>query len=208
MSHARESTRKDDAFFKVDRERAALLVIDMQNAFLEEGSMLEVAAGRQIVAKLNLLISECRQLGVPVIWVQLDSSEPYGGLLLEKYPALREHRVLFKDDPSFALYRELPGPESHEYRIVKHKYDAFHDTDLDTLLRSLGLDTLIITGVTTNCCCESTARSAFERNYRVAFTSDATAAFEERLHLATLGSIRELFGRVLLVDELIEELNN
>ena len=74
------------------------------------------------------------------------------------------------------------------------------------MLKNIGADTVIITGVTTNCCCESTARSAFEHDYKVAFTSDGTAAFEERLHEAALGTIRELFGRVLTVDEVIREL--
>jgi ureidoacrylate peracid hydrolase len=113
---------------------------------------------------------------------------------------------LYKGTHSFKLFEDVPQPRKGDFHIVKHKYDAFQGTDLNTLLRNVGVDTLIITGVTTNCCCESTARSAFEHDYKVAFTSDATAAFEEKLHEATLGSIRELFGRVLTVDDVIAEL--
>ena len=164
--------------------------------------------GRDIIARLVKLIAECRNLGVPVIWVRLDSSAPYGGLLLEKYPSLREQQVLYKGTHSFDLFSDMPAPLENEFHIVKHKYDAFHRTDLDTLLRNIGADTVIITGVTTNCCCESTARSAFEHDYKVAFTSDGTAAFEQRLHEATLGTVRELFGRVLSVDEVIRELGD
>ena len=208
MSTARETTWVDDAFFRTNRKTSALLIIDMQNAFLEPGAMLEAPMGRDIITRLARLIDVCRELCVPVIWVRLDSSAPYGGLLLEKYPSLREQQVLYKGTHSFELFSDMPAPLENEFHIVKHKYDAFHRTDLDTLLRNIGADTVIITGVTTNCCCESTARSAFEHDYKVAFTSDATAAFEERLHEATLGTVRELFGRVVTVAEVINELGN
>ena len=208
MSTARETTWVDDAFFRINRKTSALLIIDMQNAFLEPGAMLEAPMGRAIITRLTQLIAECRNRGVPVIWVRLDSSAPYGGLLLEKYPPLREQRVLFRNTHSFEFFSDLPAPLDNEFHVVKHKYDAFHGTDLDTLLKNIGADTVIITGVTTNCCCESTARSAFEHDYKVAFTSDATAAFEERLHEATLGTVRELFGRVVTVAEVIYELGN
>lgn len=208
MSTARETTRTGDAFFRINRKSSALLIIDMQNAFLEPGAVLETPMGRDIIARLAELIEACRGLDVPIIWVRLDCSAPYGGLLLEKYPALEQQQVLFRGTHSFELFSGLPAPTEDEFHVVKHKYDAFHRTDLDTLLRNIGADTVIITGVTTNCCCESTARSAFEHNYKVAFTSDGTAAFETRLHEAALGTIRELFGRVLTVDEVIRELDD
>ena len=119
---------------------------------------------------------------VPVIWIRLDSSAPYGGLLLDKYPPLREQRVLFKGTHSFELFSDLPAPLEDEFHVVKHKYDAFHRTDLDTLLRNIGADTVIITGVTTNCCCESTARSAFEHNYK----SLLPVTVQQRLKLACM----------------------
>ena len=206
MSAAREATQVGEVFFRINRKTSALLIIDMQNAFLEPGALLEAPMGRDIIARLAQLIEVCRDLDVPLIWVRLDCSEPYGGLLLEKYPSLREQRVLFKGTHSFELFPDVPPPVENEFHIVKHKYDAFHRTDLDTLLRNIGADTVIITGVTTNCCCESTARSAFEHDYKVAFTSDGTAAFEKRLHEATLDTVRELFGRVLSVAEVIREL--
>ena len=206
MSGAREATQIGETFFRINRETSALLIIDMQNAFLEPGAMLEAPMGRAVIPGITKLITACRNHGVPVIWVRLDSSAPYGGLLLDKYPPLREQRVLFKGTHSFELFSDLPAPLDNDFHVVKHKYDAFHGTDLDTLLKNIGADTVIITGVTTNCCCESTARSAFEHDYKVAFTSDATAAFEQRLHEATLGTMRELFGRVVSIAEVIEEL--
>ena len=79
MNEVREATREGDAFFRLARSRSALLVIDMQNAFLEPGAMLEVAAGRDIIPKITSLITHCRNLNLPIVWVQLDSSAPYGG---------------------------------------------------------------------------------------------------------------------------------
>ncbi len=208
MSNARETTRVGEEFFRLNRKTSALLIIDMQNAFLEPGAMLETPMGRDLIAPLSRLIAECRKLAVPIIWIRLDGSAPYGGLLLDKYPPLREQRVLFRGTHSFELFSGLPTPRKDDFHVVKHKYDAFHGTDLDTLLRNIGADTVIITGVTTNCCCESTARSAFEHDYKVAFTSDGTAAFETRLHEATLGTVRELFGRVLTIEEALRELSD
>jgi ureidoacrylate peracid hydrolase len=206
MSRGRESTRVGEEFFRLNCETCALLVVDMQNAFLEPGAMLEVPSGREIIPQVTQLIEYSREVGVPIVWIQLDSSAPYGGLLLDKYPALEEGSVLFKGTHSFELFVDLPPPREGEFHIIKHKYDAFHRTDLDTLLRNIGADTVIITGVTSNCCCESTARSAFEHDYRVAFISDATAAFEPRLHESTLETVRELFGRVMSVDDVVTEL--
>ncbi|HSB74888.1 MAG TPA: isochorismatase family cysteine hydrolase, partial [Terriglobales bacterium] len=79
-------------------------------------------------------------------------------------------------------------------------------TDLDAILRYHRIDTVIITGTATNACCESTARSAFMRDYKVVFPSDANATFDEAMHRATLANIDLLFGRVLTTEELLSEI--
>jgi len=106
------------------------------------------------------------------------------------------------------MYPDMIQPKEgpFEYRIVKHKFDAFFETDLDAILRFHHVDTVIVTGTATNACCESTARSAFMRDYKVVFPSDANATFDPAMHQATLVNIDLLFGRVLTVDELLEEL--
>jgi ureidoacrylate peracid hydrolase len=95
-----------------------------------------------------------------------------------------------------------------EYRIIKHKYDAFFETDLDAILRFHNVETLIVTGTATNVCCESTARSAFMRDYQVAFLSDANATFDTAMHEATLKNIDLLFGRVMTTEELLAEMKS
>ena len=206
MSTARQAHKSDQSYFRLEASKSAILVIDMQNGFLEPGARLEVPAGRDIIPNIDRLIQHCRNENVPVIWIQLDSSEPYGGILLDKYPPLRTEKVLYKGTHSFELFKDMPTPVAGDHVVTKHKYDAFYETDLNGLLNNLGRDTLIITGVTSNCCCESTARSAFERDYKVAFIDDATAAFEQRLHEATLGTINELFGRVMSTEDVVNEL--
>jgi ureidoacrylate peracid hydrolase len=202
----RSGARTGTDYLRIRAERTALFVIDMQNAFIAPGAALEVPGGRDLIPRIAALVETCRRRSVPIVWMQLDASPPGGGLLLEKYPRMREHAILFRGTPGFDLHWELPAPRDDEVRIVKHKYDSFHGTDLDEQLRGRGIESVIICGVTTNCCCESTARSAFERDYRVAFVADATAAFTDALHRNTLAAIDELFGRVVSTAEVLTEL--
>lgn len=195
-------------FFTVDPRRAALLVIDMQNAFVAEGAPFETPGAREMIPRLERLIRFAREHGLAIVWTQSDHRPPFGGLMLEKFPAIGQQRVLWQGEPSFEMYpRMLQAREGpREYRLVKHKYDAFFETNLEAILRYHNVDTLIITGTATNVCCESTARAAFMRDYRVAFLSDANATFDSAMHEATLKNIGLFFGRVLTTDELLAEM--
>jgi isochorismate hydrolase len=87
-------------------------------------------------------------------------------------------------------------------------YDAFFETDLDSILRNNRIKTIIIVGTATNVCSESTARSGFFRDYQVAFPSDCNASFDEGMHQAPLKTIDMFFGRVMTSEELLEEMRN
>ncbi len=206
MSSESRISRKD--FFTTEPRSSALIVIDMQNAFVEEGAPLETPGARAMIPRLERLIRFARRHRMPVIWTQSDHRPPYGGLMLRKFPMIGEQRVLWKGEPSFEMYPHMLQPEQGpcEYRIVKHKYDAFFETDLDAILRCHGVKTLIVTGTATNVCCESTARSAFMRDYQVAFPSDANATFDPAMQEATLKNIDLFFGRVMTTDELLAEM--
>ncbi|HSB76100.1 MAG TPA: isochorismatase family cysteine hydrolase [Terriglobales bacterium] len=199
-------TGKD--FFTIDAGRCALIVIDMQNAFVAKGAPFETPGARAMIPRLERLIGGARELQMPIVWTQSDHRPPYGGLMLRKFPAICCERVLWQGEASFQMYPEMIQPREGplEYRIVKHKFDAFFETDLDAILRYHRIDTVIITGTATNACCESTARSAFMRDYKVAFPSDANATFDEAMHRATLVNIDLLFGRVLTTEELLAEM--
>jgi nicotinamidase-related amidase len=196
------------SFFTVDPRRAALIVIDMQNAFVAEGAPLETPGARTMLPRLERLIQFARRERMPLVWTQSDHRPPYGGLMLRKFPVIGEQRCLWQGEPSFEMYPHMLQPREGEceYRIVKHKYDAFFETNLDAILRFHRIETLIVTGTATNACCESTARSAFMRDYQVAFPSDANATFDPAMHEATLKNIDLLFGRVMTTAELLAEM--
>ena len=199
-------TGKD--FFTIDPSHCALIVIDMQNAFVAEGATFETSGARAMIPRLERLIRCARERQMPIVWTQSDHRPPYGGLMLRKFPAIAKEHVLWQGEPSFEMYPDMIQPRDGalEHLIVKHKFDAFFETDLDAILRYHRVDTVIITGTATNACCESTARSAFMRDYKVVFPSDANATFDEAMHRATLANIDLLFGRVLTTEELLAEI--
>jgi ureidoacrylate peracid hydrolase len=193
------------AFFKIDPKKSALLIIDMQEGFLAVGAPIELPAGREIIPNIERLLKVCRELKVPVVWTQTDHSPPYAGGVLKKFPDI--HKVLGKNNTQyFPIYKDMPKQLENEFRVVKHKYDIFSGTDLDELLRTLKVETVIITGVATEVCCETAARNAFMRDYQVVFTSDGTASPFPDSHKATLKTLGMYFARVMEINDVIEEL--
>lgn len=190
-------------FFKISPTDCALLVIDMQNSFVTEGAVFQSPDGIRIVPNVECLVTCCRALSIPVIWTQSDHSWPGGGRILDKHPVIRESRELWNGDPSMDLYPHMIQPEPGEHRIVKHKYDAFHDTDLDTALRNLRKDTVIISGVATEVCCESTARAAFFHDYKVVFMRDATGAFDPAIQEMTCDRMDTFYARAMWTKDVV-----
>lgn len=195
-------------YFTVDPRHTALIVIDMQNAFVAEGGPLETPPARTMLPKLERLIRFSRECGIPIIWTQSDHRPPFGGRMLQKFPIIGNKRVLWQGESTFDFYPDMLQPQEgkREYVIVKHKFDAFFETDLDAILRYYDINTVIITGTATNVCCESTARAAYMRDYFVAFPHDTNATFDETMHQATLKNIDMFFGRVMSTEELIAEM--
>jgi biuret amidohydrolase len=199
--------KRDTSFFTIDPKKTALLIIDMQEAFLRPGASFEAPDGRKIIPNIEKLLNLSRQLHITVVWTQSDHSWPHSGILTKKFPVIMTNKILWRGiDPAFEIYREMPRPMQNEFRVVKHKYDAFYGTDLDEILRALKIETVIITGVTTEICCETTARSAFIRDYQVVFTSDGTATPLPEAHKATLAVMANMFARVMSINEVIGEI--
>ncbi|MCL6637695.1 MAG: cysteine hydrolase [Alicyclobacillus sp.] len=146
-----------------DPARAALLVIDMQNAFLQEDYAAYVPAALATVAPINTLVAACRQAGVEVIWTQhvLRPDLSDRGLLPEAIAAgIRE------GTPGVELYAGM-AVEPGDKRVRKRRFSAFYGTDLEAYLRQRNIDQLVIVGTVLNVCCECTARDAFQRDFRV-----------------------------------------
>jgi isochorismate hydrolase len=179
---------------RMDLKHAALLVIDMQKYFRRIiqpvlGNILEV-------------IQSCRQGNIPIIFTQHGHTDPAsdGGLLGEWWG-----QMIIGGTEDWKFLPEIKI-EPKDTVLPKKRYSAFFETDLETTLRSRGIQGLIISGVMTNLCCETTARDAFMRNYRVFFLIDGTATGRSELHLATLKNLGFGFAYLLTCDELIQNL--
>lgn len=187
-------------------ERAALLIVDMQNDFVRSGAPLEVPDARATIAAHRHLIAAFRELGRPVIYTQFLSRETDNLLWLWSPQCRPDTKCCWKgfrrryDDAQGALdcsevIDELQ-PEPGDLRIEKYGYGAFHGTDLDGHLRALDVRSLVVTGTVTQICVEETARGAFHHGYRTTMVSDAVSSFAPDLHAATLRNFAMKFGWV------------
>ena len=165
--------------------KSALLVIDLQEYFLP---MLS-----PIIGNVLSLIESCRSKGIKIIYTRHGhkDSEKDGGMLLKWWGD-----VIIYGTEKWNLIKAI-NPHDNEPVIDKNRYSAFLGTSLDETLKYRKIEDLIITGVMTNCCCETTARDAFMRDYRVFFVSDATATVSEDLHLASLKNLAFGFAHVV-----------
>jgi isochorismate hydrolase len=166
-------------------DRCVLLVIDMQQYFL--------SIATPILGNVLSIIEACRSKGIRVIFSRhghRNVSED-GGMLAEWWGDLIEY-----GSKDWEIIKSLEPPDTDGV-IDKNRYSVFHGTGLDESLKSRKIDELIITGVMTNCCCETTARDAFLRDYRVFFVSDATATVNDELHIASLKNLAFGFAHII-----------
>lgn len=172
-------------------DRTALLVIDMQEYFRPMVS--------EIIPNLRRLISVCRKLKIPVVYTQHghDDLSEDGGMLGQWWGEL-----ILTGTEGAKILPEI-GPLPAEKVVAKNRYSAFHHTDLEEHLKIIGVKDLLISGVMTNLCCETTARDAFVRDFRVFFLADGTATAGDDYHLATLRNLAYGFAYILTCDEAI-----
>lgn len=198
--------------WRIVSKRAALLVIDMQNDFLKPGGVLYYNdAPIEAAPNIKRIIEHCRLGKIPVIYTKtlLKDQFDISPLEVAYQPVLKDAGL--RDGTWGAEIIDELRPLAAEQIVLKHRYDAFYNTNLDLILRNIRgmgtVDTVIVTGTVTNVCCESTARAAFMRDYKVVFVSDGCGAFDEDAHRATLNNIRCFFGRVMDTDTLIKALS-
>jgi ureidoacrylate peracid hydrolase len=210
--HALPKEKVDMVDFDMVPARTALLSIDLQNLFVE-GYELSAPDGLATLSRINQLASVCRDAGVLVIHAS-HVLRPDGsniGVLGELQPKVRTG-LLSRDGAPAALHRDLVV-DTRDILLEKPRYGAFHGTDLELILRARGIHTVIIAGIATNICCDTTAREAMVRDFRVLFLSDGTATSRsgdltaEALQAASLATLDDAFGQVLSVDEAIEKIS-
>ncbi len=193
-------------FAKLEPRSTVLLVIDMQNFFIEA-----MPAARGIVPNINRIAAALRRAGGRVAWIQATHAEQGRAA----WPMFFEHfvdpergaairRQLMPGSPGHSLYAGLdvqPG----DLRFDKDRFSAFvkGPCDLEAELRTRSVDTVIIVGTNTNVCCESTARDAMMRDFRTYVVEDANAAYGDDEHVAGLVTVAQVFAEVLTTDELL-----
>lgn len=184
------------------KDRAALLVIDMQRFFLDPSSPTFTCGGLAILPAVKKLITAFRQARRPVIYTRhvhhpdrMDAGIMgwwWEGMCVEGTPESEVHEEI--------------APLANEKVVLKHRYSAFYNTDLETVLRCLEIGDIVISGVMTNMCCESTARDAYQRDYRVFFPADATGTINEEMHMASLLNLAWGFAYVTTATEIVRQL--
>jgi isochorismate hydrolase len=176
--------------------RVALLVLDLQDYFLDSSSHAFIPSAPAILPGIRSLIAIFAKNHLPIFFTQ-HLNTPENARMMAKW------------------WQDLIRPEGEGSRIVadidsstsiilsKSQYDAFYQTSLESDLRARGVGGIIVTGVMTHLCCETTARSGFMRGFEVFFTIDGTATYTEGLHRAALLNLAHGFAVPVLTDEVL-----
>ena len=207
--HAAERGGRPHVVKRLVPAQTAHLIIDMQNGFMEQGAPVEVPMARRVVPAVNRISRALRAAGGTNIFLQFTTPRDLASwsTFYERYPPefAAAHQAAFTPGAHFwQLWPELDVDPARDAFIEKQRFGAFipGTCDLDDYLRQHGIDTLIITGTLTNCCCESTARDAMQLNYRVIFSTDANAALSDAEHNATLHNMAFVFADVMSSSEI------
>lgn len=213
--------------FELDPDRTALLVVDMQYFCHPQHGM---AAAMETVKEgytdyrrsrfVDVALPNCQRLleafraaGRPVVFLtigpQLADATGVPGPMRERNLQRERHsgrQIAFPVGTfEHGIVQEL-APRPDEPVVNKLTGSAFMSSNVDQVLRNMGITGLVIVGVATNACVESTARDAADRGYRCLLVDDACAAYDPAFHEATMRSFRNIFGRVVLTEDVLIEL--
>ncbi|MFO0691715.1 MAG: isochorismatase family cysteine hydrolase [Myxococcota bacterium] len=182
--------------------KTALVVVDLQNAFCRpEGSFVRrgfaIADLARIVGTSRRLVEHAGRVGWPVVYTRLAYRPDYGdaGLLVANHPAIRELGGYVEGSFDAALIDVLPPAAPSDLVVRKTRYDPFSGTDLEAELRGRGVEELVVCGVTTNVCVESTVRRAHDLDFPVRLVEDAVSSYDPALHRASLETMGRHFAR-------------
>lgn len=189
--------------------KSVLIVVDMQNGFLHErGSCaaagFPVAEMAPAVEPCRKAIEAARRAGVPVVFTRYTYRADFkdGGFMLrEKFPMLADVKALVAGSWDQAVLDEL-GARPDDFIIDKNRPSSFYGTPLESYLQGLGVEEVVVCGVTTNCCVETTVRDAAQRDFRTFVLTDATAEWEPDRQAGALKTMGILFAHLLTTDQL------
>ena len=203
--------------FAIEPKETAVLAIDLQNCFVEN-SPFAVPSGLEVAAKLNVLTAHYRAAGSTVIWIRHAVRPDHCdvGILGQTMPPVGQG-MIDEGTTSAALHPKV-AVRAGDIVLPKRHFGAFHGTTLETILRSRRIDTVVIGGITTNVCCETTAREAHAREFKVLFLKDGTGTFDlpdiaggripaEQVQRVSLATLAFGFAEVLTVDDACAKLD-
>jgi isochorismate hydrolase len=185
--------------FPFSPERSALLVLDMQRYFLEEDSHAFIPSAPAIVPRVKKLADAFSRSNLPIISTRHINSEDDAQMMSRWWKD-----VITEDDPLSEIASELVIPDAEV--IKKTQYDAFYRTKLEEMLCGMGVEKLVVTGVMTHLCCETTARSAFVRGFVVFVPVDGTATYNEDFHFSTYLNLSHGFAVPVLSIEILKSM--
>lgn len=182
---------------KIDPQLTALLVLDMQQYFLDPTSHAYIPSAPAIISNIQALMRAFVDHQRPVIFTRHINTPENAGTMFRWWRDL-----IRSENPQSAI---SPAFNTNGHTVViKNQYDAFHKTNLETQLHQQNVTQIVISGVMTHLCCETTARSAFMRGFDVFFTVDGTATYNEDFHRASLLNLAHGFATPMLTRHILE----
>jgi len=200
----------DHIYSSLDMSKVAHVIVDMQVGFVAEGAPIEVPMTRQIASTINTISEAVREAGGVNVFTRYtyDPSEKHSWDHWFKTLGATQLDAQAKMGPGMPDWEIDPSMEvvTGDIIVDKTRFSALipETCDMDDQLKARGIDTLIITGTLTNCCCESTARDALQMGYKVIFMSDANATLSDEEHLGTLLSMYTIFADVMDTSYLLD----
>jgi ureidoacrylate peracid hydrolase len=199
-------------FYPLKSSNTALIVVDVQNDFCHREGVFgkyreaNLDQVQEAVENLTTLIGKCREREIPIIFIQtIHSIWTNSPTWLKRMEGSAE-KMRICPPGEFGSQFYTVEPEKNDCIVTKHRYSAFVGTDLNLILRSKGIENILVTGVATNVCVETTARDGYNRDYNVFFVGDCCGAYDVSAHEATLNNIDKYFGTVVTSGNLIENL--
>ena len=194
---------------RCDPRYAALIVVDVQNDFVSPRGSAgkrgeDVGAAMAMIPNLTRLIDEGRKVGVTIVYIRTTHSEWTDTASWIYRTSQKSGLNTCREGTWGAEFYDGIAPLPSERVVIKHRYSAFINTDLNTVLKARGIESILVCGVATNVCVETTARDGYMYDYYVTMIDDCSAAYDAKLHMGTLENIRRHFGLVASSQQIIE----
>ena len=182
--------------------RPALLIVDMLQDFFQTGKL--AAERGMLCAKTNELVAAFRANQFPVIWVR----QEFDPSLADAFLQMRKtgHKITIKGTNGCLLLPELQK-EEQDFEIIKKRYSAFFETGLDSLLKKLNIDLLVIAGVNTHACIRAAAVDAYQRDFEVVIPTDCVSSYDENYNKESLRYLEQSIGTLKTNKEILESLS-